>query len=64
MESKKLVLRDMKIHFIKEFPYRKKPVIAISFKGENCIYKVASFNSERTAEWFLECLEERLGNNG
>ena len=64
MDSKKIVLRDMTIHFFANYPMRKKPVIAVSFEDENAIYKVASFNSEETARWFLECLEERMGHNG
>ena len=60
MESKRLELNGMTIHFSKEFPMRKKPVIAVSFDGESELYKVASFNSEETAQWFLECLEEAL----
>ena len=63
MESKRLELKGMRIHFFKEFPMRKKPVIAVSFEGENAIYKVACFNSEETAQWFLECLEEALAWN-
>ena len=59
MDSKKLRIHDMNIHFC-NYPMRKKPVIAVSFEGENAMYKVASFNSEETAEWFLECLEERM----
>ena len=54
----------MTIHFVAEYPMRKKPVIAVSFEGENAMYKVASFNSEETAQWFIECLEKRLGFNG
>ena len=64
MDNKMIVLRDMKIHFSSTYPLRKKPVIAVSFDGENAMYKVASFNSEKTAQWFLDCLEERLGHNG
>ena len=63
MESKKLELHGMTIHFCKDYPMRKKPVIAVSFEGENELYKVASFNSEEAAQWFLECLEEALARN-
>ena len=39
---------------------RKKPVMAVSFDGENAMYKVASFNDEKTLNWFVECLDEAL----
>lgn len=32
---------------------RKKPCLMVKPKGENCYYKVASFNSEETTDWFL-----------
>lgn len=39
---------------------RKKPCLAVQI--DNCLYKVASFNDEETAEWFTEILEEMFIN--
>ena len=39
-------------------PWRKLPVLVVEFEGENRAYKVASFNSEATARWFLEVMGE------
>ena len=39
---------------ITEFPYRKKPCLYIYNAEENELVKVASFNSDKTAEWFKE----------
>lgn len=36
----------------------KRPVLAAQFEGENRIYKVASFNSVKTADWFCEIMDE------
>ena len=36
----------------------KRPVLAVQFEGENRIYKVASFNSVETANWFCEIMDE------
>ena len=44
---------------ITHFPNRKKPCLAVQIG--NCIYKVASFNSEETADWFIEIIEEMFG---
>ena len=60
MSSYKLVIPPMTIHFYDRYPMRKKPVMAVSFDGENAVYKVASFNSEVTMKWFLECLDDAL----
>ena len=38
---------------VEHMPERKKPCLMVKPKGENCYYKVASFNSEQTADWFL-----------
>lgn len=43
---------------VMHFPYRKKPCLYVYIKDENCYYKVASFNSEETADWFIEICEE------
>lgn len=60
MSSYKLIIPPMTIHFYEDFPMRKKPVMAVSFEGENCQYKVASFNSEETMRWFVERLAVAL----
>ena len=60
MGSYKLVIPPMTIHFDEHFPMRKKPVMAVSFDGENCQYKVASFNSAETMQWFVERLSDAL----
>lgn len=41
---------------ITHLPGRKKPCLVVQI--DNCIYKVASFNDETTADWFIEILEE------
>ena len=48
---------------VEHFPYRKKPALAVYIEKENRAYKVASFNSEETADWFLELMEEMWGSN-
>ena len=45
---------------VMHFPYRKKPCLAVEI--DNCLYKIASFNSEETADWFLEIVEEMFRN--
>lgn len=60
MGSYKLIIPPMTIHFYEKYPMRKKPVMAVSFEGENAIYKVASFNDEKALKWFVECLDEAL----
>ena len=60
MSSYKLTIPPMTIHFCEKYPMRKKPVMAVSFEGENAMYKVASFNDEKTLNWFAECLDEAL----
>ena len=59
----KLNIPPMTIHFRASYPMRKKPVLSVSFDGENREYKVASFNDENTFKWFVECLEDALGGN-
>lgn len=39
-------------------PWKKLPVLTVEFDGENKAYKVASFNSKETAEWFCDVMEE------
>lgn len=41
---------------ITHLPNRKKPCLAVQI--DNCIYKVASFDNETTADWFIEIMEE------
>lgn len=60
MDSYKIDIPPMTIHFYAKYPMRKKPVLAVSFEGESCLYKVASFNDEKAFRWFIECLEEAL----
>ena len=38
---------------VEHFPFRKKPVLAVRVPNQNASFKVASFNSEETADWFL-----------
>ena len=47
---------------IENMPGRVKPCLMIRPNGENTIYKVASFNSERTAEWFMLRMLEILAD--
>ena len=47
---------------VEHMPYRKKPCLAVQI--DNTVYKVASFNSEETADWFLEIMDEMFGNGG
>ena len=42
--------------FIEKFPNKKLPVLTVHIGNE--VYKVASFNSEKTAYWFQEFCEE------
>ena len=42
--------------FIEKFPNKKLPVLSVHIGNET--YKVASFNSEATANWFEEFCEE------
>lgn len=46
---------------VEHFPYRKKPVLAVRVLDKNAIYKVASFNSEETADWFLTQMAKMFG---
>ncbi len=43
-------------------PGRKNPCLAVQIDG--CTYKVASFNDETTADWFIEILEEIVFGRG
>ena len=48
---------------VMHFDRRKRPCLYVYFKDENCAYKVASFNSEETADWFIEVIEEAIRGN-
>lgn len=43
---------------VQKWENKKLPVLAVEFDGENCAYKVASFNSDTTARWFAEIMDE------
>ena len=43
---------------VQRWKTHKLPILAVSFDDENAVYKVASFNSEETAKWFEEVMEE------
>ena len=43
---------------VQRWQSHKLPVLAVQFEDENRIYKVASFNSEKTAKWFEEIMDE------
>lgn len=47
---------------ITHLPCRKKPCLVVQI--DNCIYKVASFNDEISADWFIEILEEMFVERG
>ena len=59
MDNYHIRVGDMFICFQK-WDDHKLPVMAIQFAEENCMYKVASFNSVERAQWFIECLKERM----
>jgi hypothetical protein len=50
---------DMDIH-ITIWSSHKRPVLAVSFKDGTKIHKIASFDSIEEADWFIECLSERI----
>ena len=45
---------------VQKWSTHKNPVLFVEFAGEACQYKVASFNSIATANWFLEVVHELL----
>ena len=49
---------------VQKWRSHKKPVLCVTDDKENCIYKVASFNSEETAQWFLDKMRELFGEEG
>lgn len=52
------IKRNEVIVSVQKWESHKRPVLAVQFEGENRIYKVASFNSVETANWFCEIMEE------
>lgn len=50
--------------WVESWPGKKLPVLCVKFDGDSCKYKVASFDSEKDAMWFIECLEEHFGDIG
>lgn len=44
--------------WVQKWESHKLPVLAVQIEDENCVYKVASFNSLETAEWFIGIMEE------
>ena len=56
-------VNDMEV-VIEHIPLRKKPCLMVKPSGENAWYKVASFNSEETADWFLEQMLQTFGKDG
>ena len=43
---------------VQKWDSHKLPVLAVQIENENCIYKVASFNSTETANWFIGIMQE------
>ena len=43
---------------VQKWDSHKLPVLAVQIENENCIYKVASFNSAETANWFIGIMQE------
>lgn len=52
------VKRNGVIITVQKWVGRKHPVVAVRFENENRVYKVASFSSVETANWFIEVMEE------
>ena len=44
--------------YVQKWESHKLPVLCVKVENDNCLYKVASFNSVETAEWFTEVMEE------
>ena len=42
--------------YVQSLPSHKRPVLMVQI--ENCGYKVASFNNVKTANWFVEVMQE------
>ena len=43
---------------VQRWESHKLPVLVVEFDDDHCMYKVASFNNEKTAHWFEEVMEE------
>lgn len=48
---------------VEHMPGLIKPCLLVKPKDESCYYKVASFNSEKTTEWFIKQMEGMFGND-
>lgn len=49
---------------VERIPQRKKPCLMVKPEGENIYYKVASFNSDDTADWFLTQMMRMFSSSG
>lgn len=58
MKGISIATKGIKISVV-NLPGRKKPCLYVQI--DNCIYKVASFDSEKQAVWFCEIVEEMIG---
>jgi hypothetical protein len=43
---------------VRKWDSHKLPVLAVQIEDENRLYKVASFNSIETANWFVDIMQE------
>ena len=43
---------------VQKWDSHKLPVLAVQIDDENCVYKVASFNSIESSNWFVEIMQE------
>ena len=43
---------------VQKWDSHKLPILAVQIEDENRLYKVASFNSIETANWFVEIMQE------
>lgn len=49
---------------VEHMPERKKPCLLVQTQGDSAWYKVASFNSEETADWFLTQMQQMFAAKG
>lgn len=47
---------------VQKWDSHKLPVLAVQIENENAVYKVASFNSIESANWFVEIADEFFEN--
>lgn len=61
MSSYKLIIPPMTIHFFEDYPMRKKPVMAVSFEGENCKWSSSYpwFKTVEEAQAYCDWLNRR-----